>query len=112
MVKELMMLMEGGGRVSGRHCNLLEVENARHSGLLSPSSSKTSQTNSSSISCPTRYYDICIIIRDIPSEKIGQNIHPPESCFFVVNYQHWTGTSEFRPFLAPLDHWGGLGGPG
>ena len=33
MVKELMMLMEGGGRVSGRHCNLLEVENARHSGL-------------------------------------------------------------------------------
>ena len=51
-------------------------------------------------------------IRDIPSEKIGQNIHPPEICFFVVNYQHWTGTSAFRPFLAPLDHWGGLGGPG
>ena len=50
--------------------------------------------------------------RDIPSEKIGQNIHPPESCFFVVNYQHWTGTCAFQPFLAPLDHWGGLGGPG
>ena len=52
------------------------------------------------------------LLRDIPSEKIGQNIHPPESSFFVVNYQHWTGTSAFRPFLAPLDHWGGLGGPG
>ena len=51
-------------------------------------------------------------IWDIPSEKIGQNIHPPEICFIVVNYQHWTGTSAFRPFLAPLDHWGGLGGPG
>ena len=50
--------------------------------------------------------------RDIPSEKIGQNIHPPESCFFVVNYQHWTGTCAFQPFLAPLDHWGGLWGPG
>ena len=49
---------------------------------------------------------------DIPSEKIGQNIHPPESCFFVVNYQHWTGTCAFQPFLAPLDHWGGLWGPG
>ena len=49
---------------------------------------------------------------DIPSEKIGQNIHPPESCFFVINYQHWTGTSAFRPFLAPRDHWGGLGGQG
>ena len=49
---------------------------------------------------------------DIPSEKIGQNIHPPESCSFVINYQHWTGTSAFRPFLAPRDHWGGLGGQG
>ena len=49
---------------------------------------------------------------DIPSEKIGQNIHPSESCFFVINYQHWTGTSAFRPFLGPRDPWGGLGGPG
>ena len=49
---------------------------------------------------------------DIPSEKIGQNIHPPRSCSFVINYQHWTGTSAFRPFLAPRDHWGGLGGQG
>ena len=49
---------------------------------------------------------------DIPSEKIGQNIHMPEICFFVINYQHWTGTSAFRPFLAPRDHWGGLGGQG
>ena len=50
--------------------------------------------------------------RDIPSEKIGQNIHPPESCILVINYQHWTGTSAFRPFLAPRDYWGGLGGQG
>ena len=35
----------------------------------------------------------------IPSEKIGQNIHPPESCFFVINYQYWTGPSAFWPFL-------------
>ena len=54
----------------------------------------------------------CSFCRDIPSEKIGQNIHPPKSCFFVINHQHWTGTSAFRPFLAPRDHWGGLGGPG
>ena len=47
----------------------------------------------------------------IPSEKIGQNIHPPKSRFFVINYQHWTSTSAFRPILAPLDHWRGLGGP-
>ena len=55
---------------------------------------------------------VLIRIRDIPSEKIGQNIHPSESCFFVINYQHWTGTSAFRPFLGPRDPWGGLGGPG
>ena len=48
----------------------------------------------------------------IPSEKIGQNIHPLESRFFVINYQHWTSTSAFWPILAPLDHWGGLGGLG
>ena len=48
----------------------------------------------------------------IPSEKIGQNIHPLESRFFVINYQHWTSTSAFWPILAPLDHWGGLWGPG
>ena len=49
----------------------------------------------------------------IPSEKIGQNIHPLESRFFVINYQHWTSTSAFWPILAPLDHggvWGGSGG--
>ena len=23
----------------------------------------------------------------IPSEKIGQNIHPPESRFLIINYQ-------------------------
>ena len=50
--------------------------------------------------------------RGIPSEKIGQNIHPLESRFFVINYQHWTSTSAFWPILAPLDHWGGLGGLG
>ena len=50
--------------------------------------------------------------RYIPSEKIGQNFHPSESCFFVINYQHWTGRSAFGPFLALLDHGGGLGGPG
>ena len=48
----------------------------------------------------------------ILSEKIGQNFHPSESCFFVINYQHWTGRSAFGPFLALLDHGGGLGGPG
>ena len=53
-------------------------------------------------SCPSRY---------IPSEKIGQNFHPSESSFFVINYQHWTGRSAFRPFLALPDHLGGLGGP-
>ena len=47
-----------------------------------------------------------------PSEKIGQNFHPSESCFFFINYQHWTGRSAFGPFLALLDHGGGLGGPG
>ena len=46
----------------------------------------------------------------IPSEKIGQNFHPSESCFFVINYQHWTGRSAFGPFLALLDHGGGSGG--
>ena len=51
-------------------------------------------------------------LRYIPSEKIGQNFHPSESCFFVINYQHWTGRSAFGPFLALLDHGGGLGGPG
>ena len=50
--------------------------------------------------------------RYIPSEKIGQNVHPSESSFFVINYQHWAGRSAFRPFLALPDHWGGLGGPG
>ena len=50
--------------------------------------------------------------RYIPSEKIGQNFHPSESSFFVINYQHWTGRSAFRPFLALPDHLGGLGGPG
>ena len=49
--------------------------------------------------------------RYIPSEKIGQNFHPSESSFFVINYQHWTGRSAFRPFLALPDHSGGLGGP-
>ena len=48
----------------------------------------------------------------IPSEKIGQNFHPSESSFFVINYQQWTGRSAFRPFLALPDHLGGLGGPG
>ena len=48
----------------------------------------------------------------IPSEKIGQNIHPCESHFLVINYQYWTGTSAFRPFLAPSDLGGGLGGFG
>ena len=55
------------------------------------------------------------IIKDnwgVPSEKIGQNIHPPESCFFVINYQYWTGPSAFWPFLAPSDLGGGLGGRG
>ena len=52
----------------------------------------------------------CFPYRGIPSEKIGQNIHPLESRFFVINYQHWTSTSAFWPILAPLDHWGGLGG--
>ena len=47
-----------------------------------------------------------------PSEKIGQNILPPESHFFVINYQQWTTTNAFRPILAPLDHWGVLGGLG
>ena len=46
----------------------------------------------------------------IPSEKIGQNIHPPESRFFVINYQHWTSTSAFRPILTPPGPLGGLGG--
>ena len=60
---------------------------------------------------------LCICVFDslewgIPSEKIGQNIHPLESRFFVINYQHWTSTSAFWPILAPLDHWGGLGGLG
>ena len=50
--------------------------------------------------------------RYIPSEKIGQNFHPSESSFFVINYQQWTGRSAFRPFLALPDHLGGLGGPG
>ena len=48
----------------------------------------------------------------IPSEKIGQNFYPFESCFFVIYHQHWTGRSAFGPFLALLDHGGGLGGPG
>ena len=52
------------------------------------------------------------VIWYIPSEKIGQNFHPSESSFFVINYQQWTGRSAFRPFLALPDHLGGLGGPG
>ena len=51
-------------------------------------------------------------IRGIQSEKIGQNIHPCESHFLVINYQYWTGTSAFRPFLAPSDLGGGGGGWG
>ena len=63
------------------------------------------------------YFDPSVFLelgnrRGIPSEKIGQNIHPLESRFFVINYQHWTSTSAFWPILAPLDHWGGLGGLG
>ena len=56
-------------------------------------------------------FDQCCICRYIPSEKIGQNIHPPESRFLVINYQYWTGTNAFRPFLAPSDPGGGSGGP-
>ena len=55
---------------------------------------------------------LCPHCRYIPSEKIGQNFHPSESSFFVINYQQWTGRSAFRPFLALPDHLGGLGGPG
>ena len=73
---------------------------------------KSSSPNSLAVSIS---HHICfmvnIIKRGIPSEKIGQNIHPPESRFFVINYQHWTSTSAFRPILAPWGHWGGLGGP-
>ena len=46
--------------------------------------------------------------RYIPSEKIGHNFHPSESCFFVINYQHWTGTSALQSFWV----WGALGGFG
>merc|ERR1719370_1012130 len=28
--------------------------------------------------------------RYIPSEKIGQNFQPSESCFFVIDYRRWT----------------------
>ena len=57
-------------------------------------------------------FEMCSINWYIPSEKIGKNFHPSESCFFVINYQHWTGRSAFRPFLALPDHWGVWGGLG
>ena len=34
----------------------------------------------------------------IPSEKIGQNIHPPESRFFVINYQAQAQSKALRKF--------------
>ena len=52
-----------------------------------------------------------LVMRYIPSEKIGQNIDPLRNSFFVANYQHWTSTSALEPFLGPLDPWGALGGP-
>ena len=49
--------------------------------------------------------------RGIPSEKIGQNIHPFKNLFFGPKYQSWTIIYALGPFLAPWGHWGGLGGP-
>ena len=47
-----------------------------------------------------------------PCEKVSENIDPFENHFFVINYQHWTGTSALQWFWVPPDPWGGLGGPG
>ena len=46
-----------------------------------------------------------------PWEKVSQNIDPSENNFFVTNYQHWTGTSALKPFLAPLPPGGAWGAP-
>ena len=31
-----------------------------------------------------------------PCEKVSENIDPFENHFFVINYQHWTGTSALQ----------------
>ena len=36
-----------------------------------------------------------------PWEKVSQNIDPFKNQSFVTNYQHWTGTSAYQPFLTP-----------
>ena len=55
---------------------------------------------------------LAILIRYIPSEKIGQFFWPPRNGFFGINYHQWTWGNAFWPFLAPPDPWGVSGGVG